>query len=63
MTVKFTRYTPETMWVGAGTIAVMERSKNGEYVKYRSVAKKIDLMQTEINKLTEALAHAKLLRK
>ena len=63
MTAKFTRYTPETLWVGSGTIAVMERSKDGEYVKYRSVVKKIDLMQTEINKLTEALAHAKLLGK
>lgn len=63
MTTKFTRYTPETLWVGAGIIPVMERSKDGEYVKYRSVVKKIDRMQTEINKLTEALAHAKLLGK
>lgn len=63
MTAKLTRYNPETLWVGVGNIAVMKRSKDGEYVEYRSVVKKIDLMQTEINKLTEALAHAKLLRK
>ena len=63
MSHKLTRYTATTVWNPSGVLPRMERSKDGDYVKYSAVVKQLDLMQAEINRLTEGLARAKLQHK
>ena len=63
MTYKLTRYNVSITWNSAGAIPIMVRRENGDYVKYSAVVKQLDLMQAEINRLTEGLARAKLLVK